>query len=479
MNIEEKAKAYDEALAKCKAYIEDTKKRWSEEFCKATEKVFEEIFPQLAESYNERIRKAILIYLDWLDGRKGCQPKGDYTIRDMIVYLEKQKDSKWSPSEDEMGVLYKLCYISNQVTDWDDTELTRLYQDLKREYFNGRSFENMFPSEKQKEHQSCPDAPKEKSVDGVFYSSDKDKNLDEIAQDYVDSVKQYNQEPTWDLMQTAVCYGYHLSEEQFEKNRLANCDAVSKEECDRETDFAMEIIEKEHRQPIFNDAINYGMRLQKQKEQKPNRERNKPKESWLSKAKYEIEHADELLIQRQEELRKIRELKKQEQKPICNIASDDAIESCMLRYLQSAANRKDDVEIIEDTKNYKSELISIIEKEQKPAFEDNFKWTSQDERCRSTLIEILELADIKYPVTKDSRDELWEWLKELPMKFPNKNAFIVGTLNNDDKLSPTEEILGIDGNPTCHKQKLVPKYKVGDIMRTKQEATEGIIDGCR
>jgi hypothetical protein len=50
-----------------------------------------------------------------------------------------------------MGVLYKLCYISNQVTDEDDTFLTRLYQDLKREYFNGHSFENMFPSEKQKE----------------------------------------------------------------------------------------------------------------------------------------------------------------------------------------------------------------------------------------------------------------------------------------------------------------------------------------
>lgn len=127
----------------------------------------------------------------------------------------------------------------------------------------------LFGLEKQKEHMSCPDAPKEKSDGGDFYSSDKDKNLDEIVQDYVDGVKQYNQEPTWDLMQTAVCYGYHLSEEQFEKNRLAHCDALSKEDCDRETDFAMEIIEKEHRHPTFNDAINYGMRLQNQKEQKP------------------------------------------------------------------------------------------------------------------------------------------------------------------------------------------------------------------
>ena len=61
--------------------------------------------------------------------------------------------------------------------------------------------------------------------------------------------------------------------------------------------------------------------------------------------------------------------RQKEKKPIRDIVSGDAIESCMLRYLQSAANRKDDIEIIEDTKAYKSELISIIEKEWKPADE--------------------------------------------------------------------------------------------------------------
>ena len=68
--------------------------------------------------------------------------------------------------------------------------------------------------EKQKEHQFCSDAPKEKSVGGDFYSSHKDKNLDDIAQEYVDGVRKYNPEPTWDLMQTAVCYGYHLAENE-------------------------------------------------------------------------------------------------------------------------------------------------------------------------------------------------------------------------------------------------------------------------
>jgi len=75
----------------------------------------------------------------------------ELTARHFAKWGEKQKEPKWSPSEGEMGVLYKLCYLSNQITDEDDTELTRLYQDLKREYFNGHSFENMFPKEKQKE----------------------------------------------------------------------------------------------------------------------------------------------------------------------------------------------------------------------------------------------------------------------------------------------------------------------------------------
>ena len=58
--------------------------------------------------------------------------------------------------------------------------------------------------------------------------------------------------------------GANWQAEQFEKNRLATCDAQTKEEYDREVEFATEIINKEHRQPTFSDAINYGMRLQKE-----------------------------------------------------------------------------------------------------------------------------------------------------------------------------------------------------------------------
>ena len=52
--------------------------------------------------------------------------------------------------------------------------------------------------------------------------------------------------------------------EQFEKNRLAAYDRQAEEEAEIERDFVMGIIENEHRQPTFDDAIKYGMRLQKE-----------------------------------------------------------------------------------------------------------------------------------------------------------------------------------------------------------------------
>ena len=62
----------------------------------------------------------------------------------------KKKKSRWKPSKEEMSILYNLCYIKDTdtvLTIEEDRVLTRLYQDLKQEFFNGRSFENMFNEE--------------------------------------------------------------------------------------------------------------------------------------------------------------------------------------------------------------------------------------------------------------------------------------------------------------------------------------------
>lgn len=97
-------------------------------------------------------------------------------------------------------------------------------------------------------------------------------DLEEVAEEY--RRKSYNAAtippldgPTNEYggsVKDAFIAGAKWQAERFEKNRLSNCDTLTKEEYDRETTFAMEIIEKEHRQPTFTDAINYGMRLQKE-----------------------------------------------------------------------------------------------------------------------------------------------------------------------------------------------------------------------
>ena len=56
----------------------------------------EELFPELKESEGEKIRKELHIYLDWLDGRKDYAPRGEYSIKAMIAWLEKQGDNKTS-----------------------------------------------------------------------------------------------------------------------------------------------------------------------------------------------------------------------------------------------------------------------------------------------------------------------------------------------------------------------------------------------
>ena len=68
------------------------------------------VFPELKENEDERIRKAIHIYLDWLDGRKDYAPKGSYSIKDMITWLEKQNKQNFSniPSRETILAIWEL-----------------------------------------------------------------------------------------------------------------------------------------------------------------------------------------------------------------------------------------------------------------------------------------------------------------------------------------------------------------------------------
>ena len=59
---------------------------------------------------------------------------------------EEGKETSWKPSKEEMDVLYGLAYITNKYDEHKEEVITRLYQDLKREFFNDSSYENMFPN---------------------------------------------------------------------------------------------------------------------------------------------------------------------------------------------------------------------------------------------------------------------------------------------------------------------------------------------
>ncbi len=59
-------------------------------------------------------------------------------------------------------------------------------------------------------------------------------------------------------IEQAYSAGAEWQENQLEKNRLAACDRQSEKDAQRESDFVISLIEREHRQPTFDDAIKYG-----------------------------------------------------------------------------------------------------------------------------------------------------------------------------------------------------------------------------
>ena len=185
----------------------------------------ETLIPELNENTDERIRKWMVGYFTRI-GKSWIHR--EFTCNQIIAYLEKQKDASKAIEAVDRIDKYIDEHLANAhdmkdsdpdkkyYRGWDDAlgKMAGILQDVysgEKQKESLRDFIDNFPySAEQKEHQNNSDAPNESSWAGMISSSDKDKNLDEIAQDYVNGVKEYNPEPTWDLIQTAVCYGYHL-----------------------------------------------------------------------------------------------------------------------------------------------------------------------------------------------------------------------------------------------------------------------------
>lgn len=61
-----------------------------------------------------------------------------------------------------------------------------------------------------------------------------------------------------------ACHFAQWQKEQFEKNRLEHCNSITNEQAELEQGFIDQHLDKYNRMPTFLDAIEYGMRLQKE-----------------------------------------------------------------------------------------------------------------------------------------------------------------------------------------------------------------------
>ena len=105
MTTEEKARAYDEALKRADSL---TEKYGGRDFA-------EYVFPELKESEDERIRRALLelVSNDKVAGYTKFYEERGITCDDAIAYLEKQKEQKpveWSEEDERIlkGIIGKI-----------------------------------------------------------------------------------------------------------------------------------------------------------------------------------------------------------------------------------------------------------------------------------------------------------------------------------------------------------------------------------
>lgn len=52
----------------------------------------DDYFPEVRKMVDVKIAMSMDVYLDWLDGRKDCAPKGDYTIKDYRAWLSRIRE---------------------------------------------------------------------------------------------------------------------------------------------------------------------------------------------------------------------------------------------------------------------------------------------------------------------------------------------------------------------------------------------------
>ena len=123
MTQEEKARLYDEAIERAK---EINNEQRAQPF-----NVMTRVFPELKESEDERIRKAIKLMCSFLPNK----PKyiGDVSVEDMFAWLEKQGEEKtnlnnWKPTKEQLKALSDVLQYNVVIPNYKT--LNSLLKDL-------------------------------------------------------------------------------------------------------------------------------------------------------------------------------------------------------------------------------------------------------------------------------------------------------------------------------------------------------------
>lgn len=122
MKQEEKARAYDEALAKAK-------EQYNYPCMRSCMGILEEIFPELKESEDEKIRKELIRSFKSLNTIKVWN---GIERTDIIAWLEKQAEQKsaWSRDDEQYLLVCKNALAKYQTTDkWDAGIISRWLED--------------------------------------------------------------------------------------------------------------------------------------------------------------------------------------------------------------------------------------------------------------------------------------------------------------------------------------------------------------
>ena len=121
LSIEEKAKAYDEALEKAKELM-----------AKGYDVLMPELFPELKESEDECVEKIRKDIISYLNNRQIISISESGATEKWIAWLEKQGEQKldWS-EEDENNINSIVSRLEVDISYWESRSKTRTNEDKK------------------------------------------------------------------------------------------------------------------------------------------------------------------------------------------------------------------------------------------------------------------------------------------------------------------------------------------------------------